>query len=179
MDSINNQQPEKNFESLSDKKAQEKIKDLIEKAKKICFFCTDIKSGEPFSTRPMSVQKIDDDGTLWFLSPIDSHKNEHLLADSSAQLLFKGSDYSDFLSIYGNAHVSRNEQKIEELWEPILKTWFTEGKDDPRITVIEFKPESGYYWDTKHAQIVAFAKQMIGAAIGKTLDDSIEGELRP
>jgi general stress protein 26 len=179
MDSINNQQPENNFENLSDQKAQEKIKDLIEKAKKTCFFCTNIKSGEAFSTRPMSVQKIDDDGTLWFLSAIDSHKNEHLLTDPSAQLLFKGSDYSDFLSIYGSAHVSRDEQKLEELWEPILKTWFTEGKDDPRITVIEFKPEHGYYWDTKHAQIVAFAKQMIGAAIGKTLDDSIEGELRP
>jgi general stress protein 26 len=179
MDSINSQQPEKNFESLSDKNAQEKIKELIEKAKNTCFFCTNIKSGEPFSTRPMSVQKIDDDGTLWFLSAIDSHKNDHLLHDPTVQLLFKGSDYSDFLSLYGIATLSKDQQKIEELWEPILKTWFTEGKDDPRITVIEVKPVDGYYWDTKHAQIVAFAKQMIGAAIGKTLDDSIEGDLRP
>ena len=179
MDSINQQQPEKNYESLSDSSARKKIKELIEKAKKTCFFCTNIKSGEPFSTRPMSVQKIDDDGTLWFLSPIDSHKNEHLLHDPTVQLLFKGSDYSDFLSLYGMATLSKDQQKIDELWEPILKTWFTEGKDDPRITVIEFKPIDGYYWDTKHAQIVAFAKQMIGAAIGKTLDDSIEGELRP
>jgi general stress protein 26 len=77
------------------------------------------------------------------------------------------------------ATLSKDQQKIEELWEPILKTWFTEGKDDPRITVIEVKPIDGYYWDTKHSQIVAFAKQMIGAAIGKTLDDSIEGDLRP
>jgi general stress protein 26 len=75
--------------------------------------------------------------------------------------------------------VSRDEYKIKELWEPLLKTWFTEGKDDPRITVIEFMPEQGYYWDTKHAQVVAFAKQVIGAALGKTLDDSIEGNLRP
>jgi general stress protein 26 len=89
MDSINKQQPEKNFESLSDKNAQVKIKELIEKAKNTCFFCTNIKSGEPFSTRPMSVQKIDDDGTLWFLSAIDSHKNEHLLHDPTVQLLFK------------------------------------------------------------------------------------------
>jgi general stress protein 26 len=179
MDSINRQQPEKNSENLLAKEAREKIKDLIEKAKKTCFFCTHIETGQAFSTRPMSVQKIDEDGTLWFLSPIDSHKNEHLLRDPNLQLLFKGSDYSDFLSLYGTAQVSRDEQKIEELWEPILKTWFTEGKDDPRITVVQFTPEHGYYWDTKHAQIVAFAKQMIGATIGKTLDDSIEGTLRP
>lgn len=179
MDSINQQQPEKNFENLSSAEAREKIKDLIEKAKKTCFFCTNIKTGEGFATRPMSVQKIDDDGTLWFLSSIDSHKNEDLLHDPAVQLLFKGSDYSDFLSLYGTAVLSRDEEKIKELWEPLLKTWFTEGKDDPRITVIEFTPQHGYYWDTKHAQVVAFAKQVIGAAIGKTLDDSIEGNLRP
>lgn len=179
MDSINKQQPEKNHENLFNEDAHEKIKELIKKAKNTCFFCTNMKEGEPFSTRPMSVQKIDDNGTLWFLSPIDSHKNEHLLHDPTVQLLFKGSDYSDFLSLYGNATLSRDEEKIEELWEPILKTWFTEGKTDPRITVVEFTPISGYYWDTKHAQVIAFAKQMIGAAIGKTLDDSIEGKIQP
>jgi general stress protein 26 len=179
MDNINKQQPEDNFKNLSHAEAQEKIKALIKMARNTCFFCTNIKTGEAFSTRPMSVQKIDDDGTLWFLSPIDSDKNEHLLHDPAVQLLFKGSDHSDFLSLYGNAVVGRDEQKIEELWEPALKTWFTEGKDDPRITVVQFTPEHGYYWDTKHAQIVSFAMQMIGAAIGKTLDDSVEGNLRP
>ena len=118
MDSINKQQPEKNREDLFDADARKKIKELIEKAKNMCFFCTDIKDGKPFSTRPMSVQKIDDDGTLWFLSPIDSHKNEHLLYDQSAQLLFKGSDYSDFLSLYGDTVVSRDEQKIKNFGNP-------------------------------------------------------------
>jgi general stress protein 26 len=179
MDSIDQQQPEKNHEDLFSADARKKIKELIEKGKNTCFFCTNIKSDEPFSTRPMSVQKIDEDGTLWFLSPIDSHKNEHVLFDSAVQLLFKGSDYSDFLSLYGHATLSRDQEKIEALWEPILKTWFTKGKDDPRITVIHFTPEQGYYWDTKHGQTVAFVKQMVGAAIGKTLDDSIEGELKP
>lgn len=179
MDSINRNQPEKNREDLFSKEAVDKMKELIEKAKNTCFFCTDIKEFEAFSTRPMSVQQVDDRGTLWFLSPIDSHKNEHLLHDQHVQLLFKGSDYSDFLSLYGTATVGRDEAKIEELWEPILKTWFTEGKHDSRITVIEFTPISGYYWDTKHAQVIAFAKQMIGAAIGKTLDDSIEGKIQP
>ena len=48
---------------------------------------------------------------------------------------------------------------------------------DPRITVIRVTPTDGYYWDTKHGNAVAGVKMLIGAAIGKTLDDSIEGEL--
>lgn len=125
----------------------------------------------------MSVQQVDDEGNLWFLSANDSHKNAELERDSSVQLFFQGSAHSDFLMLSGAASVSRDKAKIKELWEPIIKTWFTEGVDDPRITVIEVAPREGYYWDTKHGNAVAGVKMMIGAAIGKTLDDSIEGKL--
>jgi general stress protein 26 len=178
MDSINKQQPEDNFEDLNGKEAREKIKELVDKAN-TCFFCTDIETGKPFNTRPMSVQKLDDEGNFWFLSAKDSHKNQELKNDAFVQLLFQGSHYSDFLNIYGKATVSTDKEKIKELWEPILKTWFTEGVDDPRITVIKVVPESGYYWDTKHNMAIGFAKRLIGASIGKTLDDSIEGNLNP
>lgn len=93
------------------------------------------------------------------------------------QLLFQGSDYSDFFYIYGIATTSQDKQKIKELWNPMLKTWFTGGVDDPRISVIKVDPVEGYYWDTKHNQAVAFLKRAAGAMMGKTLDDSIEGRL--
>ncbi|UYQ91764.1 pyridoxamine 5'-phosphate oxidase family protein [Chitinophaga horti] len=176
MDSINKQQPEDNHEDLRGPEAIEKLKALSDKAKS-CFFCTRIIGGEAFSTRPMAVQKIDDAGNLWFLSAIDSYKNKHLQADPYVQLLFQGSAHSDFMSIYGHATVNQDKAIIKELWNPILKTWFTEGENDPRITVIKVTPRKGYYWDTKHGQFVAFAKQIAGAITGQTLDDSIEGKL--
>lgn len=125
----------------------------------------------------MSVQKIDEHANLWFLSAKDSHKNAEIKEDHTVQLLFQGSSYSDFLSLYGKASISTDKSKIKELWQPILKTWFTEGIDDPRITVIKVKPIDGYYWDTKHNMIVGLVKRMAGAIIGKTLDDSIEGNI--
>ena len=93
------------------------------------------------------------------------------------QLLFQGSAHSDFLTVYGNATISRDKEMIKELWEPIIKTWFTEGVDDPRITVIKVEAEEGYYWDTKHGNAIAFVKMAAGAIMGKTLDDSIEGRI--
>ncbi len=65
----------------------------------------------------------------------------------------------------------------KELWEPIIKTWFTGGVDDPRITVIKVETSEGYYWDNKHGNTIAFLKMITGAAMGKTLDDSIEGKV--
>jgi len=176
MDSINQNQPEDNMKDLQGAEATKKIKELVDSAK-TCFFCTSIQAGKPFATRPMSVQKLDDEGNFWFLSANDSHKNSELQADQHVQLLFQGSAHSDFLNIYGVATVSEDKEKIKELWEPILKTWFTEGVDDPRISVIKVDPSEGYYWDNKHGNAIAFVKMLAGAALGKTLDDSIEGKL--
>jgi len=176
MDSINQQQPENNFENLHGTEALKKIKELTDKSSS-CFFCTDIHTGKPFFTRPMSVQKVDDEGNFWFLSSNDSHKNNEIKNDSYVQLLFQGSDYSDFLNIYGRATISADKEKIKELWKPILKTWFTEGENDPRISVIKVEPAEGYYWDTKHNAAVGLIKRAAGAIMGKTLDDSIEGNL--
>lgn len=176
MDSINQQQPEDNFEDLFGPEAQKKIKELNSKASS-CFFCTALTAGKPFATRPMAVQQLDEQGTFWFLSSNDSNKNAQIAADPAVQLLFQGSDYSDFLNIYGTATISEDKAKIKELWNPMLKVWFTEGVDDPRISVIRVEPVQGYYWDTKHNMAIGMLKRTVGAITGKTLDDSIEGNL--
>lgn len=177
MDSINKNQPEENREDLIGREAVEKIKELVDKAN-TCFFCTKIMSNESFSTRPMSVQKTDEEGNLWFLSASDSNKNSEIAEDPYVQLLFQGSAYSDYLTLYGHATITKDKAVIKELWNPIMKTWFTEGQDDPRISVLKITPLKAYYWDTKHNQLVGFIKRLAGAAMGKTLDDSIEGKIK-
>lgn len=176
MNSINQNQPEDNFENLSGAEAVTKLKALAEDAK-TCFFTTNIKTGLPSSARPMTVQEVDDEGNLWFLLANDSGTYKELKHEPLAQLFFQGSKYSDYLNVYGIVELSRDEEKIKKYWNPILKTWFTEGQDDPRIATVKLEPTEAYYWDNKHGNAVAFIKQLAGAAMGKTLDDSVEGKL--
>lgn len=177
MSSINANQPEDNRDDLAGPQAVDKIKALVDKAQ-TCFFCTKVVTRGSSGARPMNVRKVDDNGSLWFLSADDSHLNHELASDPNVHLYFQGSPHSGFLHLEGRARVTRDPVKIHELWEPIIKTWFTEGEQDPRITVIEVVPAEGYYWDTKHGNLVAGVKMLIGAALGKTLDDSIEGTIR-
>jgi general stress protein 26 len=177
MNSSNDNQTGDHHENLSGNAAVAKVREIADKAKS-CFFCTSVSSPGPSNARPMSVQKVDDDGNIWFLSAKDSHKNAELQTDPSARLFFQGSPHSDFLQLEGRATISTDRAMIDELWEPIAKNWFTEGKDDPRITVIRFEPSEGYYWDTKHGYAVAGVKMMLGAVTGKTKDDSVEGRVR-
>lgn len=176
MDSINQNQPDHARADLSGSDAAGKIKELAEKAE-TCFFCTEVATRGSSGARPMAVQQVDEQGHLWFLSADDSHKNEELERDEVVHLYFKASAHSGFLALTGIAAISRDRGKIEELWKPVMKTWFTDGIDDARITVIEVRPTEGYYWDTKHGGAIAGLKMFIGAAIGKTMDDSVEGRL--
>jgi general stress protein 26 len=176
MDSINKQQVEENHKDLSSVEAIEKIKDLVKSAKS-CFFCTHASSGSSKGVRPMSVQQVDDQGVCWFLSANDSHKNLEINAENTVDLYFQASAHAGFLHLTGIASISEDKEKIKELWEPVVKTWFTEGEDDPRISVIKFVPKEGYYWDNKHGNFIAGMKVLAGAVTGKTLDDSIEGKI--
>lgn len=176
MNSIDKNQQEENTEHLSGAKAIGKIKELAEGQS--CFFCTEPTGEDRKGSRPMAIQKVDDNGMLWLLSPDDSFTVVEINADPKVKLFFKGSSHSDFLMLSGKASLSKDASKIKELWQPIMKTWFTGGENDPRITVISVKVEDGYYWDTKHGMMVAGIKMLMGAVTGKTLDDSIQGELK-
>lgn len=176
MDSINQNQEEQNHLNLNNSSAVEKIKELAGIAK-TCFLSTEASAADSNGTRPMTVQEINEEGTLYFLVANDSHTYEDIRNEPEVKLYFQGSAHSDYLYLQGRAALSADKDKIKELWNPLLKTWFTNGENDPRIAIIEVYPTTGYYWDNKHGNMVAGIKMMIGAAIGKTLDDSIEGNL--
>jgi general stress protein 26 len=129
--------------------------------------------------RPMATAGVDADGTLWFLSQAHSPKNEHLAADEVMQVTYSLKSRSEYLVLDGRGSVLRDQAKLDELWKAIDKTWFPEGKDDPRITLIRFVPEIGHYWDTKHSKMVQLLGMAVGAVTGKPTDDSVEGDLQP
>ncbi len=178
MDSIDRNRPEDHLEDLQGQEAVKKIQEMVDQTQ-TCFFCSVVVTGESNGDRPMSVLNVDDEGNLWFLSAKDSRKNQELAIDPSVRLYFQGSKHADFMQLNGVATITTDREKIKELWSPIARTWFTEGVDDPRISVIKVAPTQGYYWDTKHGMAVAGVKMLVGAVLKKTMDDGIEGKLNP
>ncbi len=162
--------------NLTGKEAAAKIKELYEKAN-VCLFATNLTS-LPVSVRPMHCIKVDEDGSLWFFSSKSSEQNSHIRKDQHVQLFFSNKDTSEYLSLYGSAEISRNKNKIEELWSPLVKTWFSEGKDDSDLSLICIRPESGSYWDTQN-NLIQMLKIAGGTVIGKPLDNGLQGRVSP
>ncbi len=159
--------------NLSGNEAVEKIKEMAEG--KICLFCT-YEDSEVVS-RPMSTQKVEDDGTIWFFSDKNSVKNDQIVTDNKVYLMYADTSKQHYLSLIGYAEIVFDKNKIDELWTPIAKAWFEEGKDDPDITLLKVMPDNGHYWDTKNGKLVSTIKIAIAAMTGKEMDGSIEGDL--
>ncbi|MCD0489044.1 pyridoxamine 5'-phosphate oxidase family protein [Pedobacter sp. MC2016-14] len=176
-DSSNNtQSTDEHIKTLEGTEALKKLKDLATSAEN-CFFCTSIKTGLPLSVRPMSVLQVDDEGNLWFMSMKDSAKNKEIESDPFTHLFFQENKNSGFLNVYGITEISTDQAKIDELWNPLLKVWFQGGKEDPNISLLKVVPTNVYYWDNVHGDMIAFAKMAVSIVTGKTMDDSVEGNL--
>jgi general stress protein 26 len=161
--------------NLTQQEAIEKIKELAE-AIKLCMFCTNLTQ-QPFETRPMSAQEVDEAGNIWFFSAVESNKNEEINNDNRVQLLFSDAGKAHFLSVYGTATVIKDREKTEELWNVFVKAWFQEGKDDPSLTLIRMRPESAYYWDTKYGKMISLLKIAASVVTGKQMDGGVEGKI--
>lgn len=161
---------------LSHSEAVSKMREIVGH-NRICLFTTNLAS-LPLQTRPMATQEVDDDGNFWFLSSKRSNKNLEVEVDPRVQLMFANAGHSEFLSVYGEAHIYTDKSKIEDVWSPVAKAWFKEGKNDPDLTVIKVVPEDAYYWDTKNSKVVSLIKIMASVVSNASMDDGVEGRLR-
>jgi general stress protein 26 len=161
---------------LTSAAAVEKLRDLAVAAD-ICMFTTSL-SQLPLTTRPMSTGQVDDEGNIWFLSRKSSDKNKEIMADDRVQLFYGNNGNSEYLSVYGSASILFDREKIKDVWSTLAKVWFTEGEDDPEISLIKVVPEDAYYWDTKHNKFVALIKMATALVTGTNMDDGVEGTIK-
>ena len=105
----------------------------------------------------MNTQYADQNGSLWFFSNKSSVKNEDIRLDSRVQLFYVDPAIGQYVSIYGNAQILFDREKIEEFWSEYALNWFM-GKDDPQISLIKVSPENIFQWDADHKKMaIAFS----------------------
>ena len=164
-----------NTKDLNQQAAIKKLKELAEEIN-ICLFCSNLNT-DGATTRPMGTQQVDDNGDIWFFSAKDSDKNREIEEDEHVQLFYAHPGKSSYMVVNGTATISYDRAKIEELWSPLAKTWFKEGKDDPNISLIKVSNVNAYFWDTTGNKMVNFFKMVASVATGKTLIDAEEGAI--
>ena len=131
----------------------------------------------PLHMIPMSTKKVDDQGTIWFLSNKNSTHNAHIMQDSKLHLIYANKGDMQFLNVYGTGTISTDRAIIEELYGKSDDAWF-EGKEDPNITAISVKPSEAFYWDSKNNKLVTLVKMGVGAITGDQPDLMDQGKIK-
>lgn len=161
--------------NLNGDDAVKKLRDLTNDSS-TCLFASGLTS-IPAHVCPMQVQQVDQDGCLWFFSGADSVHNSQIAKDPRSHLTFCNSSKVEFLSVYGEASISTDRAKIEELWNKLVEAWFPKGTSDPNITLLCVRPIQAHYWDTEDGKILTFAKMLTAAVTGASLDIGEQGDI--
>lgn len=153
----------------------------IEKFKKLTEsidFCmlTTINGGQ-LRSRPMSTQEMDENGDLWFFTSDQTHKVDEIQADNRVNVAYAKPDDNTYVSVSGRGEISKDRQKIEELWNPILKAWFPKGLDDPSICLLKVSVEEAEYWDSPNSKIVQLAGFLKAIVTGESAKGGEHGKV--
>lgn len=149
---------------------QESIEKLNELIKDIETAMLTTIDGGVLRSRPMATQEADFDGTLWFLTPADTHKDEEIKKDDRINVSYAKPSDNIYVSVSGRAEVFHDQEKINELWSPFYKAWFPEGQTDPNIRVLKVTAEQAEYWDASANAFIHLVGFLKALATGESYD---------
>jgi general stress protein 26 len=134
--------------------------------------------GEILHSRPMTALEVDADGYLWFFSSIHSELASDVALQPLANITFAEPKDHFYISLSGRAEFIENRAQYDKLWNPLFKTWFPRGIDDPDLVLIRFRIADVTYWDVSTSRMVQIMKMLTSAVTGKTSDIDEKGRIR-
>lgn len=121
-------------------------------------------------SRPMAIADRTESGRVWFVTSIDSGKVDEMTENPGVNVVMQAN--GRFLSISGTIRATRDSARIDELWNESQAIWFSEGRDDPELVLLEVVPTFAEYWNRSGVEGVKFMFAAVRSAVtGTALGD--------
>jgi general stress protein 26 len=135
---------------MATSKKIDELYDLIEGIE-TAMFTTRRPNGQLVS-RPMQTQDRIEGCDLWFVTDAETHKLDELALDPHVNCAYYNNKSREWVSVSGVAHVSKNRNRIRQLYKEDWKAWFGDeggdrdgGPNDPRLALIMVEAEIATY----------------------------------
>lgn len=126
-----------------------------------------LKGVEDDRTRPMTAL-VDEgadgesDGTVYFFGSKTDGIGQDLKHSTRAVAAFSSKGHDIFAHIHGTLSPSDDRAVIDRLWNPIIASWYKDGKDDPDLQLIRFDADKADVWEaSQFATLKAAALKLI------------------
>lgn len=143
------------------------------------FVMLGLQGVEDSRTRPMSAQ-IDSKQIYFFAA-----RSEHLyqgLANGShrAVATFAAKGHKLFAHLHGKLREHDDRALIDRLWNPIIASWYEDGKDDPELVLLKFDAEKAELWEASTGATLKAAalKMLFDIDPGKKHQDDQRADVR-
>lgn len=126
-------------------------------------------------SRAMATQKRAEGADLWFVTLEDTPKLRDLAADPHVNLAYYKDRTREWVSVSGIATLTRDRERIHELYAPDWKAWFPKEddtrhgtKDDPRLVLIGVDVHAAVFLEVNKPQPVVLFELVKGWVTGAT-----------
>lgn len=123
-------------------------------------------------TRPMTAQ-VDDQKRIFFFASRTEELVKNLGQSDEASAAYSSKGHDFFASISGRLVIDTDRQKVDELWNPMVATWYGDGgKEDPDLVLLRFDATKADVWKADAGSMLkAVWVKLTGGDPGEQLDN--------
>lgn len=151
----------------TDEETRARLRRMIERAR-VAMLTTVDAAGE-MRSRPLHTERVDEDGSLWFIVAVSSPKVEEIvLHGSRVGLSYVDLERQNYASITGTAELVDDPELKAGLWNEMAEIWFPGGRADHSVVLLRIIPERGEIWDRPSSamgKLLAFAKARLAGDV--------------
>jgi general stress protein 26 len=126
-------------------------------------------------SRPMATQDRIEGADLWFVTNAETHKLDDLTLEPHVNCSYYNNRTHEWVSVAGLAHVSKNRNKVRQLYKEDWKVWFDDeggdrdgGPNDPRIALIMVEAELATYMKVNKSRPIILFDMLKAKVTGST-----------
>ncbi len=152
------------------------LKDKVEDVR-IAMLVT-VNANHEIHSRPMGTAELDEEGNIWFFTNEYSSKVDEVSHENKVVVTYSNPNNNTYLSIKGTASLVDDRGKMKKLWNPIIKAFFPDGVDDPKLTLLKVDTEEAEYWDSNSSKMVVGFQMLKAAITGERYDQGDHGKIQ-
>lgn len=137
-----------------------------------------VNQNHKIHSHPMGTAKVDDDGNIRFFTNAYSSKVDEISHENKVVVTYFNLNNSTYSSIKGRTSLVDDKAKMKELWNPIIKAFFPDGIDDPKLTLLKVDTQEAEYWDSNSSKMVVGFQMLKAAITGEKYDQGDHGKIQ-
>ncbi|MGE3247170.1 MAG: pyridoxamine 5'-phosphate oxidase family protein [Beijerinckiaceae bacterium] len=127
--------------------------------------------------QPMAANGSPEEGLIWFFTRDDTDIAKKANG-GTAHMCLVGKNQDYHACVAGSLDTIRSQPHIDRFWNTVAAAWFPDGKHDPHLTLLRFRPSDAAIWASTGSAI-SFGWQIAKANLtGSEPDVGYKTEVR-